>query len=76
MNIATKVPSMDDRDLTILLANSKRLIDAGTPVQQAAASELMPAIEAELASRNAAKIKEKAAALAAKRAAKAAGGTA
>jgi hypothetical protein len=72
MDMATKLPTMDDQHLTTLHANAKRLIEGGTPAQQSAATALLPSIEAELGTRNAAKLSKRAEALAAKRALKAA----
>ena len=72
MNIANKLPTMNDAELTTLRANTRRLVDIGTPAQQSAATALIPSIEAELDTRNAAKLSRRAEALAAKRAMKAA----
>jgi hypothetical protein len=63
---------MNDVELTTLHANTRRLIDVGTPGQRSAATALIPSIEAELDTRNAAKLSRRAEALAAKRAMKAA----
>lgn len=72
MNIAKRLPTMNDAELTTLHANTRRLIDVGTPAQQSAATALIASIEAELDTRNAAKLRIRAEALAAKRAMKAA----
>jgi hypothetical protein len=72
MNIADKLPTLNDTDLTTLLANTRRLINVGTPTQQSAATALIPSIKAELDTRNAAKPSRRAEALAVKRAMKAA----
>jgi hypothetical protein len=72
MNIANKLPTLNDAELTTLHANTRRLIDVGTPVQQSAGTALIPSIEAELNTRNAAKLSRRAEGLAARRAMKAA----
>lgn len=74
MNIASMVPVMDDADLSALRANTKRLSEAGTPAQQAAAAALSPVIEAEFGARQNAKLSKKAEALAARKARKAGAG--
>jgi hypothetical protein len=55
MDVATKLPTMDDKALATLYANAERLMQTGTSAQQAAAAELMPSIKAELIARSAAK---------------------
>jgi hypothetical protein len=55
MSIVEKVPGMSDSDLTNLQKNAQRLSESGDPKQRAAAGELLPAIAAELAAREAAK---------------------
>jgi hypothetical protein len=55
MDVASKLPSMDDGALAILHANAERLMRLGTPSQQAAALALMPSIKAEMTARGAAK---------------------
>jgi hypothetical protein len=69
MDVA-KLPAMEDSALTVLHENAERLGRTGTKAQQAAAAALMPAIEAELAARRAAKLSHAKEAAAAKRAAK------
>ena len=71
MDVAAGLPAMEDTALAVLHANAERLIRSGTAAQQTAAAALMPSIEAELGSRNAAKLSRKADALAARRAKKA-----
>ncbi len=51
MAIIDLIPQLDDSELTNLQANARRLEGSGTPKQQAAAAEILPAIEAELAER-------------------------
>jgi len=60
MSMADRIPSMSDQDLKVLHANAARLNDGGTKQQQAAAAELLPAIEAELDQRKTAATAEKA----------------
>jgi hypothetical protein len=55
MDLAMKLPTMDDSALAILYANAERLKQTGTSAQQSAAAALMPSIKAELAARSAAK---------------------
>ena len=57
MNMAERIPGMDDKDLATLHQNARRLEQAGAPGQQKAAAEMLPLIEAELATRLAAKPK-------------------
>jgi hypothetical protein len=65
MSLIEKIPSMNDAALSNLLANARHLATAGAPKQQADAAELLPALEAAIAGRKAAKAE----AAAAKRAA-------
>ena len=53
---AAKLPEMEDAALAVLHENAERLERTGTKSQQAAATALMPAIEAELATRREAKL--------------------
>jgi hypothetical protein len=55
MDLATKLPTMDDGALATLHANAERLMQTGTSAQQSAAAALMPSIKIELAARSAAK---------------------
>jgi hypothetical protein len=55
MSILEKLPGMEDTALSTLHANAVRLEQAGSPAQRASAGALLPAIEAELASRRTAK---------------------
>ncbi|MBC6982763.1 hypothetical protein H8B08_13510 [Caulobacter sp. 17J80-11] len=50
-----RLPGMDLKDLATLRANAVRLQSSGVPSQQAAATDLLPLIDAELAGRKAAK---------------------
>jgi hypothetical protein len=47
MNLIEKLPEMSDEGVLNLLANARRLGSSGTPDQQAASAEALPAIEAE-----------------------------
>ena len=51
MNLIEKLPKMTDEGVNNLLANARRLEQTGTPQQQAACAEALPAIEAEAARR-------------------------
>jgi hypothetical protein len=55
MDLATKLPTMDDNALATLHANAERLMQTGTSAQQSAAAALIPSIKTELAARSAAK---------------------
>jgi hypothetical protein len=55
MDLAAKLPTMDDGALATLHANAERLMQTGTSAQQSAAAALMPSIKTELAARTAAK---------------------
>jgi len=55
MQILAKLPHLDDASLTVLHGNAERLLRFGTKTQQAGATAIMPAIEAELATRQEAK---------------------
>jgi hypothetical protein len=65
MDLVAKLPSMEGPALAVLRENAERLQHSGTGAQRSAATALLPAIETELANRQAAKL----AASAAKRAA-------
>lgn len=51
MTLIEKLPDMSDEGVLNLLANARRLGSSGTPDQQAASAEALPAIEAEAAKR-------------------------
>lgn len=57
MTLAERIPGYDDAQLKSLRENALRLEQTGTPTQQAAAADLLPAIDAELETRLAAKPK-------------------
>ncbi|WP_298747127.1 hypothetical protein [uncultured Brevundimonas sp.] len=52
--LADMIPAMSDPDLKALRANAARLAETGSPVQMAAAAEILPLIDAEVARRAAA----------------------
>jgi hypothetical protein len=56
MSLAEKIPTLTDAEVTNLLANAQRLAQAGDERQQAAATELLPALEAAAAERRAARL--------------------
>ncbi|MDP8916194.1 MAG: hypothetical protein M3M95_03110 [Pseudomonadota bacterium] len=53
MTIADKLPAMGDKDLATLRTNAVRWTEGSEPKQQAAAADLLPLIDAELADRKA-----------------------
>ena len=55
MDMLAKLPDMPDDALNNLRANAVRLEQTGSAAQRASASALLPAIEAELSARQAAK---------------------
>jgi len=71
MDLVAKLPAMEAAALANLHENAERLKQSGTNAQRNAATALLPAIEAELANRQAAKLAAAAAKRAAKGAAKA-----
>jgi hypothetical protein len=56
MDLAAKLPEMEDAALSVLRENAERLEQTGTSAQKAAAAALMPALDAELEKRRAAKL--------------------
>lgn len=56
MDLAAKLPSMEDTALTVLHQNAARLEQSGTKAQRSAAAALLPAIKTELEARRAAKL--------------------
>jgi hypothetical protein len=46
MTLIEKIPTMTDTEVVNLLANARRLQDSGDERQQAAAADLLPALEA------------------------------
>jgi Zn-dependent M16 (insulinase) family peptidase len=47
MTLLDRIPTLSDEEVTNLLANARRLSERGDEKQQAAAAELLPALEAE-----------------------------
>jgi hypothetical protein len=70
MDLVAKLPAMEPAALANLHENAERLKLSGTNAQRSAATALLPAIEAELANRQAAKLAASAAKREAKRATK------
>lgn len=58
MDLVAKIPALEDAALAALQSNAERLEQTGTSAQKAAASAIMPAIEAELSARRAAKLSQ------------------
>lgn len=56
IDLRERVPHLTDTELASLNANAQRLKTAGTAQQRAAATDLLPVIEAELADRRAKKL--------------------
>lgn len=61
MDLVTKLPGMAEDALANLGANAERLAQTGTPKQKTAATAVLPAIQAEIASRRATKLEASAA---------------
>lgn len=76
MAVADMIPSLDDKALANLRENAARLETTGTDKQQKQAAQLLPLIDAELASRKAAKPKRTRASAATSNAAAASSATA
>ncbi len=56
MDLVEKLPTMETESLSALLENAERLEQSGTKAQKSAATELIPALQAELVERQAAKL--------------------
>jgi hypothetical protein len=54
-DISGRIPTMADAELNSLLANARRLLASGTAIQKKTAEILVPLIETEVTSRQAAK---------------------
>ena len=67
LQILDKLPQLDDAALAVLQGNAERLVRVGTKTQQANATAILPAIEAERAARREAKAIQAKATAAAKR---------
>ena len=55
VDLRSRIPQMDDDALMTLLANARRLLTSGSKQQQTSATDLIPALETELAARQAVK---------------------
>jgi hypothetical protein len=47
MSLLDRIPTLSDEEVANLLANARRLAEQGDDKQQAAAAELLPALEGE-----------------------------
>jgi hypothetical protein len=56
MTLIDKIPTMSDEEVVNLLANARRLKDAGDEKQRAQAAELLPVLEGAAAERRARKL--------------------
>ena len=56
MSLLERIPTLDDEEVVNLLANARRLAENGDEKQQAAATELLPTLEAEAEARRAARM--------------------
>jgi len=53
MSLIEKIPTLSDEEVANLLANARRLAEAGDEKQRTAAAELIPALEGAAAERRA-----------------------
>jgi len=51
MTLLDRIPTLSDEEVVNLLANARRLAERGDEKQQAAAAELLPALESEAEAR-------------------------
>jgi hypothetical protein len=58
VNLIDKIPQMTDEALNTLAANARRLAGSGTREQQNDASDVLPAIDAEIKNRREVKLSE------------------
>lgn len=56
MSLLERIPTMTDAEVVNLLTNARRLSEQGDERQQAAAAELLPALEVEAESRKTARL--------------------
>ena len=70
MTLIEKIPTMSDEDVVNLLANARRLAEAGDDKQRPAAIELIPSLEEAAAERRARRLADAQAKRAARRPAK------
>ena len=67
MSLIEQIPAMGDEEVANLLINARRLAERGNEAQQAAAAQLLPALEVEAETRKAARTERAAAKRAATR---------
>lgn len=67
MTLLDRIPTLSDEEVVNLLANARRLSEQGDDKQQAAAAQLLPALEAEAEARRQARLDRAKAKRAAKR---------
>ena len=56
MTLLERIPTLSDEEVINLLTNARRLSETGDDKQQAAAAELLPALEAEADARKTARL--------------------
>lgn len=56
MTLLERIPTLSDEEVVNLLANARRLTEQGDEKQQAAAAELLPALEEEAEQRKQARL--------------------
>jgi len=56
MTLLERIPTLSDEEVVNLLANARRLSEQGDAKQQAAAAELLPALEEEAGQRKEARL--------------------
>ena len=56
MSLLERIPTMSDEEVVNFLANARRLAERGDVKQQAAAAELLPALEIEAETRKEARL--------------------
>lgn len=56
MSLLDRIPTLSDEEVVNLLANARRLSEAGGDKQKAAADEILPALEAEAEQRHEARM--------------------
>ena len=56
MTLLERIPTLSDEEVINLLTNARRLSEQGDEKQQAAAAELLPALEAEADTRKTARL--------------------
>lgn len=56
MSLLERIPALSDEEVVNLLANAQRLSEQGDDKQKAAAAELLPALEVEVAARREARL--------------------